>query len=496
MRKDLEEILPDFTHVCEERKPGESAGEFWLRLFGKYPPFSVAHVAALIGPDTDRSAFFAAWAIAPGRMLAYDGQGDRFHLHWRQPLASWLFLKGWPVAEIHLRPWRDRTVHFADIARFSGKPRREGLRDVAILSPYVPWPLGHGGAVRIYNLLRVCSGNWNLHLFAFRESRDELDLGPLGELCVSVTIVRKPEYGRLRWASWWPAEVHEYDTPAMHRALSEADYDLLQVEFTQLARYGGDVLVEHDVTMDLACQEWKRKGGLKRWWNWLRWQRYEKTALEHYRNVIVMSERDQRSIGGEIVPNGVDLELFEPVEEPEGMRMLFVGSVRHYPNALAVRFLIEEFWPRMRQLEPAAELEIVMGPNSELYYPTNEAKAQPGLYLHGFVKHVRDLYERTNLVLIPTPVSAGTNIKALEAMSMQRAILSSPSGVHGLGLAPDEHVCIAEGLDEFVAQAMELLRNRSRRQSMARKARMVAQTRYDWRAIGAKQEEVWRRTLS
>ncbi len=496
MRTELARILPQFEHRLEQRRHDEGAAAFWRRLIALYPPFSVAHVAALTGPGTDRSAVWAGLALAPGRMLAYDPRGDRFHLSARQTLSSFLFLRGWPVSQIHLRPWRDDTVHDRQILRFAGRARREGKPQIAILSPYVPWPLAHGAAVRIYNLLRVCSPGQDLHLLAFVETGDDLELGPLRELCTSVTLVRKPEFRRLRWASWLPAEVHEYNTPAMHEALHGLHRDLLQVEFTQLAQYGGEVLVEHDVTMDLARQEWQRRGGLAAWWNWFRWKHYETRALRQHRGVVVMSGKDQRAVGGVVVPNGVDLEKYLPSPEPKAQRLLFVGSVRHYPNALAVRFLVEEFWPRLKQAVPEAELEIVMGPGADLYYPFGRIPDSVGLTIHGFVEDVKVLYERANLVLIPTPVSAGTNIKALEALAMERAIVSSPSGVNGLDLRTGVEVLVAEGVEEFVAAAEALLKDPLRRRTIAEHGRRVAEARFDWKEVGAKQEALWRQILS
>jgi hypothetical protein len=43
-------------------------------------------------------------------------------------------------------------------------------------------------------------------------------------------------------------------------------FDLLQVECAQLAPYGGDVLVDHDVTFDLFGQIARRDGTLSSWW--------------------------------------------------------------------------------------------------------------------------------------------------------------------------------------------------------------------------------------
>ena len=47
---------------------------------------------------------------------------------------------------------------------------------------------------------------------------------------------------------------------------------------------------------------------------------------------------------------------------------------------------------------------------------------------------MRPLYVEANLVIVPTTVSAGTNVKVLEAMAMQRAVVSTTSGCAGLGL--------------------------------------------------------------
>ena len=60
--------------------------------------------------------------------------------------------------------------------------------------------------------------------------------------------------------------------------------------------------------------------------------------------------------------------------------------------------------------------------------------------LLGFVADVRPLYVETNLLLVPTLCSAGTNVKALEAMAMQRAMVTTPSGCAGLNLLHGQSV--------------------------------------------------------
>ena len=59
--------------------------------------------------------------------------------------------------------------------------------------------------------------------------------------------------------------------------------------------------------------------------------------------------------------------------------------------------------------------------------------ADPRVAIHGFVEDVRPAYRECDVVAIPLPVSAGTNIKLMEAMACGRAIVSTPVGCQGSG---------------------------------------------------------------
>ncbi|WP_447412437.1 hypothetical protein, partial [Clostridium perfringens] len=74
------------------------------------------------------------------------------------------------------------------------------------------------------------------------------------EFCSRAYLVEKPRYREPRWSTILPPEVGEYESPEMHSLWNAREADVAQVEYTYLARYGGDVLVEHDVTFDLYTQ--------------------------------------------------------------------------------------------------------------------------------------------------------------------------------------------------------------------------------------------------
>jgi glycosyltransferase involved in cell wall biosynthesis len=171
--------------------------------------------------------------------------------------------------------------------------------------------------------------------------------------------------------------------------------------------------------------------------------------------------------------------------------VLFVGSFRHFPNVTAFRFFYEEVWPLVLSVLPETTLEVVAGPDHLRYWP--EAPASGGaVTVHGFVGDVVPLYERANVVLSPTLVSAGTNLKVLEAMAMERAVVSTTSGCAGLGLRHGETVWIGDGAAAFAEGVITLLHDPAMRARMAVAARRLAVSAFDWTAIGEAQAEMWR----
>jgi glycosyltransferase involved in cell wall biosynthesis len=113
----------------------------------------------------------------------------------------------------------------------------------------------------------------------------------------------------------------------------------------------------------------------------------------------------------------------------------------------------------------------------------------------GFVADVRPLYLESNLVLVPTTVSAGTNLKVLEAMAMRRAVVSTASGCAGLGLVHGHSVWIGDTAEAFGAGVATLISDAERREAIAEAAYAHAVRHYDWRALGEKQRALLRSIL-
>jgi polysaccharide biosynthesis protein PslH len=457
-----------------------------------------------------------AFLLAPTKILAYNQRLERHHLHLRSAIASLLFLRGVPLDRIFLRPtwlvpWKeDRSSYPSEVNEIAGRPTSSRRRRIAILTPYFPYPLSHGGAVRIFNLLREMAVEFDIFLFAFRDQETVDDIAHPLEHCARIVLVGKSRYREPRWSSLLPPEVHEFHSAALQAALArirrECKIEAVQVEYTMLAPYAGEILVEHDITFDLYRQVrdrlTTRAAQFSRQWDYWRWRRFETKWLKRYQQVVVMSEQDRVTLNHgnvSVIPNGVDLARFTPEIERPGQRLLFIGSFRHFPNIVAFRFFVEQVWPILRAQSSDISVTVVSGQDPLIYWrqytgldslPTDDR-----VHLLEFVSDVRPLYVEANLVVVPTLVSAGTNLKVLEAMAMERAVVSTPSGCAGFGLEHCVNVWIADKPEDFANAIQKLLQNHSLRQQFAAAGRAHVEANFGWQEIGSRQRSLVRELL-
>jgi ribosomal protein S18 acetylase RimI-like enzyme len=108
------------------------------------------------------------------------------------------------------------------------------------------------------------------------------------------------------------------------------------------------------------------------------------------------------------------------------------------------------------------------------------------------VSDVRPLYAEANVAVVPTLESAGTNVKVLEALAMERAVVSTKSGCAGLRLEHEATAWIVDSAEEFAAGINKLLEDQEMRTSIAKAGRVHARKHFDWRAIGRRQRALLR----
>jgi glycosyltransferase involved in cell wall biosynthesis/GT2 family glycosyltransferase len=390
--------------------------------------------------------------------------------------------------------------------KLSAKPR------VVVVSPYVPFPLAHGGAVRMYNLMRRAATDFDQILVCFVDQPTSAPREILDICTEAVLIVREGDH--LRPLTHRPDAVEEFDVPSFRAALRQTIAKwrpgIVQLEFTQLALYAKDcapartILVEHDVTLDLYRQMLERGEDWETRQQYERWVRFETNAWNEVDAVVTMSEKDRAALNRDnavTLANGVDLERFTPGDmEPEPGRVLFIGSFAHLPNLFALDFFLRSIWPRIRESVDAT-FHIIAGSRPGYFLERYAGKVAPpldgpGIELEGFVPDPRIAYRRASVVVAPLLASAGTNIKIMEAMAMGKAIVSTPGGINGLDdLQHERDLLVAADAEAFAAAVVALLQDLARRRAIERQARSTVEAAYGWDAIAIRQRDLYRKLL-
>jgi glycosyltransferase involved in cell wall biosynthesis len=412
-----------------------------------------------------------------------------------------------------LHPARQR----GNIASMPARARRlSGRRRVLVVSPYLPWPLSHGGAVRIYNLCRALAHEVDFILACFRENGETVHYDKLYKVFREVYIVDTDE--KRPASQGVPAQVAEYRNRAMEELIRslclERGVDLVQLEYTQMAGYRDQtetiptLLVEHDITSTLHRQLAEMSGDAGARWEYERWLTFEREALQESNAVWTMSHQDREiavNFGAapaavSVVPNGVDLVRFRPETKSGSQRtVLFVGSFRHLPNLMAFEVLREQIMPEIWREFPDTLLHVIAGPNytraAAIVEKSRLLEPNPRIRVKDFVEDLRPAYRGADVVVIPLPVSAGTNIKLMEAMACGKAIVSTPVGCQGLDLTHGRDLLVADLTTEFASAVNLLLRDPGLRRRLAAEARATAERRFGWDAIAKGASQSYSRLL-
>jgi phosphatidylinositol alpha-mannosyltransferase len=194
-----------------------------------------------------------------------------------------------------------------------------------------------------------------------------------------------------------------------------------------------------------------------------------------------------------IIPNGIDLELFSPDVSPisefcDGkLNILFVGRLEKQKG---VSYLIRAF-RRIRQEVPNSRL-IIVGPGTRLRGKYEKEVVRSGLKDVIFVggKPQSDLpryYKTADVFCAPATGLESFGIVLLEAMAVGKPVVATnidgynsvmTHGVEGLLVPPKN--------EEMLAQALvSLLTNESLRREMGARARLKA-TDYSWEYVTRK----------
>lgn len=139
-------------------------------------------------------------------------------------------------------------------------------------------------------------------------------------------------------------------------------------------------------------------------------------------------------------------------------RILFVGDMTYAPNFMGIDHFLTYIYPK---IESDVQLHIVGRP--PLPELIKKWSAYKGVSILGFVDDIVREYAEAEIVIVPIYFGAGTCIKVLEAMQMQRLLITTPVGARGYYdfISPNREFLLANNDEEFIGLLHEALGNDS-----------------------------------
>lgn len=393
--------------------------------------------------------------------------------------------------------------------------------NVLVVDEEIPWPLDTGKKIRTHNLLRRLEKKFSITYVCYGEAADSIP-GMERTRLVTIPSTILPQkgvrfylslLGNLLSSRPYVVQRHysERFVGVVDQLIQSGSFDLIHCEWTPYTENIRkhveripSVLSAHNVEAQIWERYWlTERNFLKRIYIYVQWQKllkYEMYWSPKYREISVVSGPDRLVFENRygcrrvnVVPNGVDQEYFAPRKDisPAPHSLVFTGSMDWRPNQDGVRYFIRDVLPLIRKRLPDVSFTVV-GRNPPDWLVAM-AESIPGVFITGTVDDVRPYIAASSLYVVPLRVGGGSRLKILEAMSMEKIVLSTSLGAEGLDVSDGENIILRDTPETMADAACTILDDTSAFQSVGSAGRRLVLDRYTWDAIAVQLDKVWER---
>ncbi len=287
------------------------------------------------------------------------------------------------------------------------------------------------------------------------------------------------------------------------------DVDIIQIEHSFFAPYVEAISTNGKCKKvlsfhNLGAIQYKRMMGLRTGFTqkslflikWMLMLRWEAKYAEKFDHCLVVSPIEGKMLKSanprlpiSVIENGVDTELYQPLEYvSKNNDLLFIGVMGYPPNVDGILYFCEDIMPIIQCSIPDIRLVVV---GHEPVPEIRKLVERGNVIVTGYVENVVPYYQQSKVTIVPLRGGGGTRLKILESMALGRPVVSTSIGCEGLNVADRENIMIADTPMEFAQCVIQLLMDKKLRERIAHNARCLVETHYDWSKISQKLMEVY-----
>jgi sugar transferase (PEP-CTERM/EpsH1 system associated) len=384
---------------------------------------------------------------------------------------------------------------------------------ILFLSHRIPYPPNKGDKIRSWNLLKHLAGSHDVSLASFVDDPDDMrHEETLREICADCylePIARSPVQWRnlSAFGQGKPITLTHYDSRTMRdhvATLIARGPDVVFAFSGAMTQYMTDDMspgtrsivdfadVDSDKWLQYARQRPPLIGSLYRreGRTLLHWERVAARRADASLFVSEVEADMFRRLAPEsaskvhAIRNGVDAEFFSPDPTfhspfvPEARPLVFTGVMDYWANVDGAKWFVEHVFPAIRQAEPRAEFWIVGASPTPVVQGLGH---HAGVHVTGRVPDVRPYLHHAAIVVAPLRIARGVQNKILEAMAMERAVVTTPTAADGVDGATVDHDLIAAPDERSFAEAvLGLLARPEEAAEMGARGRARVLADYGW----------------
>lgn len=380
-------------------------------------------------------------------------------------------------------------------------------KKILVLTSRYPFPVIGGDKLRIYQVCKELSKEYELTLLSLCDSKsDYYSESPDNDVFSTIEKVYLP-----KWRSYLntfcslftrrPLQIAYYSSSAFRSKLDLLikHHDVCLAHLIRTGEYlrsyrGIPKVLEMTDSISLNYERVsdlnERKSILQRIYQIesKRLAEYERTVLKDFDSVSLVSSKDRNHLlrGADnpkviISSNGVQFEKypFTAVDSRTKSNkhvIVFIGNMTTVPNLDACYFFARKVLPELNVHRPVTFRIIGKMSKSEKDRFTSISHVE----VFSNVENVTDYVHDASLAVCPMRLGAGVQNKLLEYMALGIPAITTTIGLEGVDANINEHVLLANTAQEFIEKSMQLIDNKSMASFISENAREFVEREHSW----------------
>ena len=380
-----------------------------------------------------------------------------------------------------------------------------------VVTSRFPYPLDKGDKLRIFNQIKELSKTHEIHLIALSFIRiSSNDFQHVEKYCTSIKVFKINPFRQFlnlvrSVFSPLPFQVGIFYVPKIkrevHTIINKTRPNAIYCHLIRVAEYVKEIesIPKTLDYMDVFSKGIERRSLSSKFlikpiliWEYKKLLHYENTIFDFFNSHTIISEQDKSFIPHHsknsisVIENGVDKQVFFPVQRNKKFDLLFNGNMSYPPNIEAAIFAATKILPIVQASFPSVSL-LIAGIN-----PTQQIRRlkSNNVYIIDNFEDISEAFALSKINLAPMFSSIGLQNKIIQAMAMKIPTICSTLANNAVKATIEEEILVANNPLEYARYINKLLTDAAFYSKIAEGGFEFMQYHFDWENSSKKLEAI------